>query len=101
MLTVTSAYVSGPGSRRATARMARHWATRRTIKLRAECGVYLIEFLVALVVSTLIAGFLIDDISQIHRFSTKGEKQLIAAAIAQEVIDNARDTSYSTLKSLI
>jgi hypothetical protein len=60
----------------------------------------LIEFLVALVVSTMIAGFLIDDISQIHRFSTKGEKQIIAAAIAQEVIDSARDTSYANLQAL-
>jgi hypothetical protein len=49
----------------------------------------------------MIAGFLIDDISQIHRFSTTGEKQLVAAAIAQEVIDNARDTSYAALQTLV
>ncbi len=67
---------------------------------RSDSGVYLIEFLVALIVSTMIAGILIDDISQIHRFSTKGEKQLVAAAIAQEVIDSARDTSYANLQAL-
>lgn len=74
---------------------------RRSLKVRSCVGVYLIEFLVALAVSTLIAGFLIDDISQINRFSTNGEMQLMATSIAQEVIDSARNQPYTTLQALI
>ncbi len=81
------------------AKTGKHSHLRR--RRQRASGVYLIEFLVALVVSTTIAQILIDSISQTHRFSNDGQCQLLAATIAEEVIDFARGSSYPELQNLM
>ena len=69
--------------------------------MRSDHGIYLIEFLVALVVSTTIAQILIDSISQTERFSSSGQGQLLATTIAEEVLDFARGSSIADLQNIM
>lgn len=65
--------------------------------LRGQEGVYLLELLVAVFVSSLFAATLMGNFADTSRLATAGQNQILAADIAQSIIDNARNTSYKTL----
>jgi type II secretory pathway pseudopilin PulG len=65
--------------------------------LRNQEGIFLAEMLVAVLVSSILAAALIGNISETYRLSSAGQNQVLASAIAQEVIDNTRNTQYDTL----
>lgn len=61
---------------------------------RSEAGIYLVELLVAVFISTLLAAALAENMSQTLKLTNSGQNQIIAAAIGQELVDNARNTTY-------
>lgn len=69
---------------------------RRT---RNERGAYMIELIMAMAASGMLAGALASNIAETERFSSSGQNQILAMSIVQEQIDNARNTSYDSLAS--
>lgn len=57
----------------------------------------MLELLMSIAVSSMLAAALVSNLAQTESFSNAGQNQLLAACIAQEMIDNARNTSYSDL----
>lgn len=64
---------------------------------RSQSGIYLVELLVAVFISSLLAAALAENMSETLRLTSSGQNQIIAAAIGQELVDNARNTSYASL----
>lgn len=64
---------------------------------RKPAGVYMIELITAIAVSAMLSAALVGAMADTERLSTAGQNQIIAAAIAQEQIDNVRDTLYGSL----
>lgn len=64
---------------------------------RNEGGWQLIELLVGVLLTSALSSAIVSDWSQMLRFTTKGQNQVIAADLAQEVIDNARNSSWNEL----
>lgn len=71
------------------------------VNLRSSSGIYLVELLVAVFISSLLAAALAENMSETLRLTNCGQNQIIAAAIGQELVDNARNTSYSSLCNMI
>lgn len=63
--------------------------------VRSASGIYLVELLVAVFISSLLAAALAENMSETLRLTNSGQNQIIAAAIGQELVDNARNTSYA------
>lgn len=61
---------------------------------RSDSGIYLVELLVAVFISSLLAAALAENMSETFRLTSSGQNQIIAAAIGQELVDNARNTTY-------
>ena len=59
----------------------------------------MIELILALATAGMLAAALATNIAETERFSTAGQNQILAMAIVQEQIDNARNTSYDDLAS--
>ncbi len=59
----------------------------------------MIELILALATAGMLAAALATNIADTERFSTAGQNQILAMAIVQEQIDNARNTSYDDLAS--
>ncbi len=81
---------------------ARHNLSRRTeqsqLPVRNSRGFALVEMMVSvLVISFLMIGIL-DAMALCRRGSTATQNQMIASAIAQELVDIARNQSYATLR---
>lgn len=64
--------------------------------IRAPRGVYMIELIMAIAVSSMLAAALVGVMADTERLSTAGQNQIVAAAVAQELIDNIRNTLYGT-----
>jgi len=76
--------------------------TRRQIRRArrfSEGGYYMIELILALATSGMLAAALALNIAETERFSSSGQNQILAMSIVQEQIDNARNTSYDDLAS--
>jgi type II secretory pathway pseudopilin PulG len=69
----------------------------RSTKVRNEKGVYLVELLVAVFISSLFAAAVASSMADSTRLTTSSQNQVLAANIAQELIDNARNTPFNTL----
>jgi type II secretory pathway pseudopilin PulG len=72
---------------------------KQSAKLRNESGILLLELLVAIGVSGIIAAALASNLAAIQRFANKGQSNILAANIAQQIIDSARNTSFTNLNS--
>lgn len=70
---------------------------RERRKTRSEGGVYMIELIMAIATSSMLCAALVGTLAQTERLSTSGQNQIIAAALAQEQIDNVRNTLYGNL----
>lgn len=71
--------------------------SRERIQSRTESGVYMIELIMAIATSSMLCAALVGTLAQTERLSTSGQNQIIAAALAQEQIDNVRNTLYGDL----
>lgn len=69
--------------------------------VRSDSGIYLVELLVAVFISSLLAAALAENMSQTLKLTSSGQNQIVAAAIGQELIDNARNTDYAVLSGLV
>jgi type II secretory pathway pseudopilin PulG len=58
---------------------------------------FLVEMMIALVVASLLAVALVQSYAAVSAFGGKGQGELMAATIAQQVIDSARDTQFNNL----
>jgi type II secretory pathway pseudopilin PulG len=59
----------------------------------------MIELIMALAASGVLATALASNLAETERFSSSGQNQILAMSIVQEQIDNARNTSYDSLAS--
>jgi hypothetical protein len=73
--------------------------SRERIQSRTESGVYMIELIMAIATSSMLCAALVGTLAQTERLSTSGQNQIIAAALAQEQIDNVRNTLYGNLSA--
>lgn len=69
----------------------------RIINVRTTCGSYLVELLVALAVSGFLAAVMGASLSETMQTSSGAQNQLMAADIAQELIDRVRNTAFGNL----
>lgn len=67
---------------------------------RNEQGIQLVELLVAIVLAMFFSIALYDSLSLALRSSTTAKKNLLAANLAQQVLDDARNQSWATLIAL-
>ncbi len=77
--------------------LTRAQARKIALPERSEGGWQLVELLIGVLVTSLLSSAIVSDWSQVLRFTTRGQNQVIAADLAQEVIDNARNTSWNSL----
>jgi type II secretory pathway pseudopilin PulG len=75
--------------------------TRKALPLaRRDGGFQLIELLVSVAVSGIVITAIGGSMMKMMNFASNGQNQLMAADIAQEVIDNARNMSFGRLNAL-
>lgn len=67
---------------------------------RSERGIYLVELLVAMVLAAFFSIALYDSLALAMRATTTAKKNLLAANIAQQVLDDARNQSWASLIAL-
>ncbi|GEM_PF-3285720 len=67
---------------------------------RAPMGSTMIELIMAIAVSSMLAAAMVGAMADTSRLSTSGQNQIIASALAQEQIDNIRNTQYNDLTPL-
>jgi hypothetical protein len=70
---------------------------KRRIRKRDESGVYMIELIMSIAASSLLSAALVSNLAQTQAFSNSGQNHILAACIAQEQVDNARNTSFADL----
>ena len=66
-------------------------------QLRNQRGSHLVELVVAIGATSFVMLGATQAYSQIFKMSTGGQNQVIAAHMAQEILDSARNQRYSTL----
>lgn len=66
-------------------------------KVRNQHGSHLVELVVALGAISFVMLAAMQAWSQVYRMSTAGQNQMLAAHMAQEILDSARNQRYSTL----
>lgn len=64
---------------------------------RSDSGMYLLELIMAIAASGVLAAALVGNMADTQRLSNAGQNQILAAAIAQEQIDSARNITYQSL----
>ena len=64
---------------------------------RLPNGVYMVELLMALSASTLLAAALVSSMAESERLSDVGQNLIVATTIAQGQIDSTRNTPYNSL----
>jgi|GEM_PF-4520652 len=76
--------------------------TAKTVgAVRSNSGIYMVELLVAVLASSILAASLASHLSETFKLTSSGQKQLFAAAIAQQLVDITRNTDYSELCGLV
>lgn len=75
--------------------------TRNRLPLaRQEGGFQLVELLVSVAISGIVITAIGGGMMKMMNFTSSGQNQLLAADIAQEVIDNSRNMSFGRLNAL-
>jgi len=64
---------------------------------RLQNGVYMVELLIALATSTLLAAALVSSMAESERLSNVGQNLIVATTMAQGQIDSTRNTPYNSL----
>lgn len=71
----------------------------KAVRVHSQCGAYMVELILAIATAGMIAAALASNIAETERFSNAGQNQILAMAIVQEQIDNARNTSFDDLST--
>jgi hypothetical protein len=66
-------------------------------KPRTECGVHLVEVLVASLVIGIVSTALMGVLAALYQANLASQNQVLATTMTQEVMDNARNSSWSDL----
>jgi type II secretory pathway pseudopilin PulG len=70
-------------------------------KLKLSCrrntGLYMLELLIALATSSALAAALVSNLAETQRFTTSGQENIMAFAVAQEIMDMARNLPFGSL----
>lgn len=75
---------------------------RAAAKTRTEKGIFLVELLIAMVMAALVSLALYEGYAATLRASTDVQQQVIAATIAQEALDSARNLTWNGgLKNMV
>jgi type II secretory pathway pseudopilin PulG len=74
-----------------------HGHFSKTPSVRNERGDFLIEAIVSVLVSSIIATAMVQMYTQVRRTGNLSSAQLAATAVAQEVIDHLRALPYDTV----
>jgi len=77
-----------------------HWNNLAS-QQRNERGAGIIDLLFCVIISGILSAAIVNGMSQAHRASSSSQNQVLAAAIAQEVIDSARNMPYTTLQTFV
>ncbi|MBY0360126.1 MAG: hypothetical protein K2W82_19140 [Candidatus Obscuribacterales bacterium] len=72
-------------------------AKRTRVKIRNEEGFQLVELLVAVGITTILSTALLSTLASMYQLNTSSHNQAMTTMIIQEVMDNARNMSWSTL----
>lgn len=67
-------------------------------RLRNEHGIQLVEMMVSILVGTLLMLTSFNIASSMYRTTSSGENQVLATNMAQQLIDNARNSTYTHLR---
>jgi type II secretory pathway pseudopilin PulG len=71
------------------------------VPARSERGIQMVELLVAITIGSILMMAVFDSATAMYRASASGENQVIATNMAQQVIDNARNSTYSKLRDTL
>lgn len=70
----------------------------RFVQIRSQFGgTFIVELLVAILVSSIMGAAVVNSMSDSLRVTTKAQNQVIATAIAQQVIDACRNRPFDDL----
>lgn len=73
-------------------------ASGRLVQVRSQFGgSFLVELMVAILVSSIMGTAIVNSMSDSMRVTTKAQNQVIATAIAQQVIDACRNRPFDDL----
>jgi hypothetical protein len=67
---------------------------------RKSTGLYMLEMLIALATSSALAAALVSNLAETQRFSSAGQDNVMAFAVAQEIVDMARNMPFGSLGSV-
>jgi type II secretory pathway component PulJ len=70
------------------------------MKRRTESGMYLIEVMVSCLVGALLLLVTYGQVASLFRQNTTNQNQVLATNIAQQLIDNARNSSWNDLSAI-
>lgn len=85
--------------------MLQKFRTRNLVKVKAASvplrsqfgGTFIVELMVAILVASIMGTAIVNSMSDSLRVSTKAQNQVIATAIAQQVIDACRNRPFDDL----
>jgi type II secretory pathway pseudopilin PulG len=69
----------------------------RVTNKRKSTGLYMLELLIAIATSSALAAALVSNLAETQRFSTAGQENVMAFAVAQEIIDMTRNMPFGSL----
>lgn len=67
--------------------------------MRDSRGMHLVEALIAVVLSGIMMAAIMKNLTSSQRFSTSVKNQVVASDLVQEIVDNARNLSWTELTS--
>lgn len=73
----------------------------RPQKTRSTTGTYLVEVVFAAGVSMVFLGGVLGITSSLYKAGTQNQNQIMATNMAQEVIDNARNSTFGKLQGFL
>lgn len=71
--------------------------SKQVLNIRNQGGFQLIEMIVAILIISLLMAGIVDSLAQVLRGTTATQNQTFAISIAQEIMDNARNSNWQTL----
>lgn len=69
------------------------------MRTRSEDGVFLVEAMIAALIGCVLLLAAYSQVAALYRQGTSNENQILATNMAQQLIDNARNCTFSTLNT--
>ncbi len=73
----------------------------RRARQHRDCGAYMVELILALAATGVLTTAVVANMAELQRFSVAGQNNLLAAALGQELIDNARNARFDKLQGMV